>query len=132
MRTHSVASMSEELVRFDRPFQVWAYAIGHRQLLLRSVKSDDHPKRVDVLFKEVEAMLIQPQIPYLLLELATDDEAKRFSGRLGIAGGKVYILTREPLLLVAAGLALWHEDEGEYYDSCHFDIVPPTGLAAPR
>ena len=40
----------------DRKFQLWRYTVSHGQLLLRSTKDDDHPTRVDVLFKNVHAI----------------------------------------------------------------------------
>ncbi|HEV7680342.1 MAG TPA: hypothetical protein VGQ42_17415 [Candidatus Dormibacteraeota bacterium] len=108
-----MADAGEVLVRFDRPFEVWVYAVGHRQLLLRSVKSDTWTTRVDVLYKDVQAMMLHPQIPRLVLERASKDETREFSAALGRTEVDVYVVSREPLLLVAADGAFWCEDEGE-------------------
>lgn len=132
MTTHLAAEAAEQLVRLDRPFQVWMYAVGHRQLLLRSVKTDSLTTRVDLLFKDVRAMLMHPRMPGVTLERAAKGEASRFSELLGLPEEtEVYALSREPLLLVAASVAVWHEDEGEYFDPCFFDVLAPSGLAAP-
>lgn len=40
----------------DRQFQIWRYEVGHAQLLLRSMKGDQHASRIDVLFTAVEAI----------------------------------------------------------------------------
>lgn len=132
MPTHLEAKETGELVRFDRPFQVWMFAVGHRELLLRSTKSEKFSTRVDILFKGVEGMLIHPQIDSLVIERAPAEEGKQFGEMLGLSKPTdIYVLSREPLLVVAASVAFWHEDEGEYFDPCHFDVVAPPGLAVP-
>lgn len=37
----------------SRKFQVWLYTVGHRMLLIRSVRTDVCPTRIDVLFSDV-------------------------------------------------------------------------------
>lgn len=40
----------------DRRFQIWLYTVGHRQLLIRSVRTDNDPRRIDVLFSNVSVI----------------------------------------------------------------------------
>ncbi len=51
-----------------RRFQVWEYMVSHRQLLLRSVATETHPRRAEILFKGVS-----------YLELLTDLEIDRIT-----------------------------------------------------
>jgi hypothetical protein len=122
--------MSEELVRFERPFQVWAYTVSHRQLLLRSPKSAELPTRVDILFKDVRAMTLHPHISTVRLELASDAEAAELSSHLKLTNVRtnIYVIAHEPLMLVAAGIATWHEDAGEYFDQSYFDPLTAPGV----
>lgn len=122
---------TDELVRFERRFQIWLYTVGHRQLLIRSTKSAEWPSRVDVLFKDVRGMAIVPQIDSIRLERLGIDDAVSAAASLGITDideANVYLLAREPRLFVVAGVVVWHEDAGEYYDPSHFDTTPPPGL----
>ena len=48
--------MAELLYSSERKFQVWAYTVSHRQLLLRSVKSATDQTRINLLFKNVRAL----------------------------------------------------------------------------
>jgi hypothetical protein len=39
------------------------------------------------------------------------------------------VIEGEPMSFVVAETAGFHEDEGEYFDPCHFDVVAAPGLA---
>lgn len=44
----------QQAIRSDRVFKVWEYRVSHAQLLLRSPKSEAHPRNLDVIFVGVE------------------------------------------------------------------------------
>ncbi len=72
MKPHSVIPFQS-----IRQFDIWQYAISHRQLLLRSNPSDGHDSRIEILFKGVEWL----QLPSTMygLAIATESIAKYFS-----------------------------------------------------
>jgi len=90
----------------DRRFQLWAYKVGHAQLLLRSVKGDGHQTRLDVLFKNVHRV----ELPTLMQGLVI---AERPDGGYDVSGdgwsGQVQ-----------AGTCVTAEDAGEYFDPSPF------------
>ena len=51
--------MTGSLFVSDRFFQIWRYTVSHRQLLLRSTKSDVAHTRIEILFKDVSLMLME-------------------------------------------------------------------------
>lgn len=89
----------------SRHFQVWRYEVGHAQLLLRSVKSEPHDSRIDVLFKNVKTI----ELPTSFSGLKIEREGEQFvvSG-IGWSGG------------VTAGACFQAEDDGEYFDPSPF------------
>jgi hypothetical protein len=89
----------------DRQFQVWRYEVGHAQLLLRSVKDDDHASRIDVLFKGVKVIDMPTKVDGLRVERDGDQYA--LSG-VGWSGRVI-------------AEACWQaEDAGEYYHPSAF------------
>jgi hypothetical protein len=89
----------------DRHFQIWRYEVGHAQLLLRSVKGDQHSSRVDVLFKAVEAIDLPTRFDGLEIERDGDQFAMSGAGWSG---------------RVIAGACFQAEDAGEYYSPSPF------------
>lgn len=90
----------------DRRFQLWRYQVGHSQLLLRSVKATDHPSRIDVLFKVVEAI----QLPTAFVGLTIRQD-----------GGKYLLEGHDWCGGIAAGACFVAEDDGEYFDPSPFE-----------
>jgi hypothetical protein len=113
---------------FDRMFQLWAYTVGHGQLLLRSVKSDSAPSRVDLAFKDVVAL----KLPSFFDQLAVEESSARqvaLSESLA-AGRRVWILrgtcggaTFEGFVVAGAMLSI--EDDGEYNEPSQIFTTPP-------
>lgn len=97
-----------EKYRSPRRFQVWRYQVGHSQLLIRSVKSADHPSRIDVLFKGVD-----------VIEMPTN-----FEGLEIIRDGGRYVLAGKGWTgSITAVVCFEAEDEGEHFDPSPFE--PP-------
>lgn len=104
------SSTSIDTFESDRHFQVWRYEVGHAQLLLRSVKGDDHGSRIDVLFKAVQAIDLPTTFDGLQIE--RDGDRYAVSG-IGWSGG------------VIAGACFQAEDAGEYYEPSPFVHTMP-------
>lgn len=85
----------------DRHFQIWRYEVGHAQLLIRSVKSDLHSSRVDVLFKAVQAIDLPTRFDGLHVERVGVQYAVSGVGWSG---------------RVIAGACFKVEDAGDYND----------------
>jgi hypothetical protein len=106
---------------YDRPFQLWAYSVSHSQLLLRSPSDKEYRTRVDVLFKNVTAMLLRET--YARLRVRTShagEETSAIRGLCGIDPGKhftYYVIEGEPLSFVVAGSVGSVEDQGSYSDA---------------
>ena len=112
--------MSKKVIRFEGPFAVWSYTVGHARLLLRRTKSRTMPTRLDVLFKNVSGVCLPMNMPDLLIEEASPDEAAQLLAGAGV------VQTRDRKLFrisgsgwsgyIVAGVVVWNEDDGEYSD----------------
>lgn len=113
------------LISSDREFQVWKYTVGHRQLLLRSTKSPQHPTRVDVFFKGVSEFHLPTSLTGLFITEVSESEVQDLC-MLSVqtspeTGSKVFKVEGKHFVGYVAALALAsHEDEGEYYDPSFF------------
>lgn len=104
-----------------RWFQLWAFKVGHQQLLFRSPKDENASTRIDVLFKAVTAMCLPAWLEGLEIEkaevasvpeiaqvtnpgLLLDRHAYRVTGTDGTSG-----------FVVCAWVGV-HEDEAEHHD----------------
>ena len=117
----------QEIASWDREFQVWQYSVSHSVLLLRSVDSDRHPTRVDVLFPAVEVMKLQPTYSSLLIEKASLDEQAEFLERqsMQISHGALFIINEGRGFAWAADCH-WHEDDGDYRSPSRFGPLRGT------
>jgi hypothetical protein len=98
------AEMTAEY-RSVRRFQMWRYEVGHKQLLLRSVKREGATSRVDVLFKNVHAV----HLPTSMDGLTIVRSGERFALSGSDWNGHV-----------DAGACFVAEDDGEYFDPSPF------------
>jgi hypothetical protein len=109
---------------YDRPFQVWAYTVGHGQLLLRSPKSELLTTRIDLAFKDVGAIKLPTYFSSLsvieidprTLGVSQEVVLHRKAWRLGVPGFEGFVI---------AGAAFVHEDDGEYSDPSPIYTLPP-------
>jgi hypothetical protein len=113
--------MSNTRLEYDRPFQVWAYTVSHGQLLLRSPSDKEYRTQVDVLFKNVSAMLVRDSYPRVRVRAPrAGSETAAIRALCGIDQGKhvhYYVIESEPLSFVVAGAVAAVEDEGSYADA---------------
>jgi hypothetical protein len=111
--------MKNIIVSFSRRFQVWSYAVGHGQLLLRSTKDAQNPTQVDVLFKNVGLI----SIPTLFDGLTVIESSKQELESSGLTMGLLSAENKKCLKLegdnwhgaITAGNIAWLEDDSEHY-----------------
>lgn len=108
---------TDSLDGHGRLFQVWDYTVGHGQLLLRSVRQDQYPTRIDILFKDV-AYLSLPTV----FRLASIGPADSWDGDDGLIDGRAaYALHADPQDgVVVAGVMFVVEDELSHNDPSPF------------
>jgi hypothetical protein len=124
--------MPKIIIESDRLFQMWKYTVGHRQLLLRSVKSSDQQTRIDVLFKGVSQFHIPTVLKGLVIaedpettdvrELFALQESEAYTKRL-----KLFTIRGVDFLGYVSAIGVFHhEDTGEYYDPSFFPSINET------
>ena len=59
---------------YNRMFQLWAYTVGHGQVLMRSTKIDPASSRVDIAFKNVIALKLPSVFDRLAIEESSADQ----------------------------------------------------------
>lgn len=113
--------MSRKLVdRPERVFQLWAFTVGMNRLLLRSVKSESHPTRIDVLFQNVKAMSLPTQLDGLVITEPVPARERDLIEETGLMPdeGTVFfeIETSGRTGFVVAGVVVVDEDQGEFFE----------------
>lgn len=120
--------MPGQLMSFSRRFQMWRYAVGHGQLLLRSTKDPDFSTRVDVLFKNVAAIHLPTILAGMTVSDATDSEKSELNLQIDpsrLEGRKIFVVRGSNYLgYVVAGNVASHEDDRDYHEPSHFSILP--------
>ena len=107
--------MATDIMKFSRRFQMWAYTVGHGQLLLRSPKATDLPTRIDVLFKNVAAVCLPTILDGLIVSEPTEGEKTELPDACDpswLEGRKVLRFVDHTSKYVRQ--VLRHEDEHEY------------------
>jgi hypothetical protein len=100
-----------------REFLLWKAVVSHGQVLVRSVKSDTEPTRIDVLFKPVRAMKLPTKFEGLRVRDAEADETERIEAEVGTleADEQAFVVESDGFDgYVVAALVSTHEDEKEY------------------
>ena len=107
-----------------RRFELWTYVVSHRQLLLRSNKSEQHAQRCEILFTNVARVDLPTLVDDLDIQLATGETTPAAVAHLGAlerADRPVYLVRGQNCLgYVVAGSLAVKEDDGEYHS--------PSGL----
>jgi hypothetical protein len=107
------------LDRRERTFQLWAYTVGMRRLLLRSTKNDIFRTRVDVLFQNVKALQIPTFFEGLIVADADDELGNRIETETGLLREEARFFRVETIHgvgYIVAGVMVSREDDGEYFD----------------
>lgn len=97
-----------------REFRLWHYAAGYSQLLFRSIDVSGSPKRIDLLFSNVERTQIGVRYDDFAVEEIADADDPRVAelGLLAPAYGKVFLINGGPDYVTATHCQ-WHEDDGD-------------------
>jgi hypothetical protein len=111
-----VRTMIQPIVSFSRKFQVWSYSVSHAQLLIRSTKNSQYPTQVDVLFKNVNGVLLPTFFDGLTITEAACSEFEGFRETLPKSSKCFKLEGTNWHGAVAAGVVVWNESEAEYYD----------------
>ncbi|MBT2364000.1 hypothetical protein J7E88_01295 [Streptomyces sp. ISL-10] len=108
-------SPGRELFRSGRSFRVWACTVSHGQLLLRSEPTEG-ARRIDVLFKPVEAVQTRMRYDGLVIRCATAEEHTRILAATGstLRSNRVHILeTSGGADYVISNAVGWGMDDGD-------------------
>ena len=120
--------MRKQIISFQRSFQMWAFSVGHLQLLMRSTKVPGFPTRIDILFKNVDVIQLPTKFDGLMISEDSEKKIKELYPWIDsrtIEGQKLFCVRGSNFMgHVIAGAVAWHEDELEYHDPSHFSIVP--------
>lgn len=77
----TAAKSGEVIFRSERDFLLWAYAVGHSQLLLRSTSRDlEYETTIDLLFKPISAIKIRDVYKGLVIRCAPAEQIERIKG----------------------------------------------------
>jgi hypothetical protein len=116
--------MFSNRIEFQRRFHIELYVASHRQLLLRSRRSDTDATRVEVLFKDVTMLKMPTSFTGLVITEASKDEAAELDPLLDskvTKYRKVFIIRGDGFSgYVVAAAVFWHEDEGSHLDKNYF------------
>ena len=109
--------MAEDVFMSDRDFQLWSYVVSHRQLLLRSPKSDGKNTRIDILFKGVTLLMLETSIIGLTVR-AVEQHSVNVQAPLSLSQETVLfqLQSKTGTGYVAAINFDSIEDDGEYFD----------------
>jgi hypothetical protein len=122
LNTDGQLAPGKELFRSERRFSVWAYALSHSQLLLRTPTTTTDGRResrIDILFKPVDAMKTRMDYDGLILRCATTGERARILTETGCTADhhRVFLLeSGKTLDYVIATAVGWLEDDAEDRD----------------
>lgn len=104
----------------ERQFQLWAFSVSMKRLLLRSTKTPTWQTRVDVLFRNVEGIELPTELAGLVVDVAPQQDWVPTAARLGVfleEHLRVYaVSTSRQTGYVIAGLIWISEDQGEHYE----------------
>src|SRR5690348_6906569 len=113
--------MSETLYTSDRTFKIFLYTVSHSQLLLRSAKSETKETRIDLLFKDVDAMHVLPTLGGVRVAMGSPlDDASSRAARMFPSKNLYQISSGEFRGYVIAGVFAQKEDHREYFEPSSF------------
>lgn len=104
----------------DRVFQLWAFTVSMRRLLLRSTKSEQFDTRIDVLFQDVQAVQLPTSLSGLIILEADPAETERIIKETGLLPDEdrtfFSVIGSNFTGYIVAGVGISCEDSGEYYE----------------
>ncbi len=126
--------MATEIFSSDRNFRNWGYTVSLTQLLLRTVKTDKHATRIDILFQFVWAINMRTSLQGIsITEEADEERVNQLLPKCPPDGAKrkIFVVrSSNSVGYVIAGMVGSHEDTGHYNDPSPFDFFcfPPNNV----
>jgi hypothetical protein len=115
----------------DRTFRLWAYTVSHAQLLLRSTRTESHPTRIEVLFKDVRYVALPTTMEGIAVYRCDASEVPPELATLS-PDGPWFRVGSGDVMGYVAGIAFVREDELEYHDPSAFDFSHTLGATSMR
>ena len=98
----------------SRTFQVWEYRVGHQELLLRSPRTNQQPKNIDMIFVGVDYMSVPTLLGSMQLNSPTEEDLQRIRTvfRKDIPSNLIRILVSHENrhVILAAGMKIVEND----------------------
>ena len=113
----------------DRKFQLWYYTVSHGELLIRSPKTPDNPKNIDIMFIDV----IYSELPRYLYNLKIEETKsediiylqERLNGPTKL-GEVTVLLSNGKRYFVAASLIKIDENELDMFELPEESVLQVT------
>ncbi len=97
-----------------RTFRVWEFRVSHDQLLLRSARTERHPKNVDIIFAGVDFVNLPTKLGEIEISNPTADDLRRVhvAFREDVAERDVHVIVShgKRFVIVAAGMKVIEND----------------------
>lgn len=97
-----------------RDFRMWDFRVSHDQLLLRSPKTADNPRNLDVAFVGVEFVGLPTMLERLAIDDAQEADFRRADAALGVAVPRHRVFVIESgarrYIVVAAAMKVFEND----------------------
>lgn len=104
----------------SRKFRLWEFRVSHDQLLIRSVRSQQHPRNVDIIFEGVDYIELPTKPGDIAIDKPTREDVLHVhtSFRDDIDEKDIYVIVAQGrrFFVVAAGMRTI-ENELEFYES---------------
>ena len=122
------------ILTIDRPMQVWLYSASHGLLLLRGQKVNDVDKRIDVLFRGVQAIETRMQnlecLSIVEVSISDLEMSQSKPQDLPESDLKAFLLNCEGWTgYVVAGSVEWIEDELAYWEPSSLNMSLDKSVA---
>ncbi|MCX4674866.1 hypothetical protein OG413_05920 [Streptomyces sp. NBC_01433] len=109
---------------WERPFRMWHFSVSFNSLLLRSLRDDASPARVDVLFSNVFFLQMPTTCSQLEIRTGEGIDAPKVEIPAGTRG-QWYTINSGKGYLYATHCE-WHEDEGTAMSPSRFGPLRRT------
>jgi hypothetical protein len=113
------------IASWRRDFRLWHYSVSYSQLLLRSLNAAAQPRRIDLLFSNVEHMRIDAKYDQLAIEEVSSSDPRLGESGIQPKHGKIFLVNGGPHLVIATHCQ-WHEDEGGAHSASEFGPLRGT------
>ncbi len=107
------------VISWQREFRTWHYTVSYSQLLLRSLNAEAQPRRIDLLFSNVEYMRIDAEYDQLAIEEISSSDPRLGESAIQPKYGKIFLVNGGPHLVIATHCQ-WHEDDGGAHSASQF------------